>query len=267
MMLATNAFVMRDLKVAWSYRFSFFMQNASLIFSLISLRFVSDLLGESQPQSLSKYGGDYFSFVLIGMAVSLLAYPITKSFAGAVRANQVTGTFEAMLTTQTSGLTVVISSGLYPVLIATAQLVFMLVVGAIVLGASFSAGHLLLVAMVLAMTIAVLVGIGLLSAAFAIAFQQNEPLTAAFLAASLLASGIMYPTSVLPSWIAPLAPLLPLTHSVELARLLMLQGATMSQIGVHFAALAAFCGLLPLGILALKFSMAYARRSGTLSQY
>lgn len=267
MMMATRAFLTRDLRVAWSYRFSFFFQNASLFFSVLSLKFVSDLLGQSQPDSLTKYGGDYFSFVLVGMAITLLAYPVTRSFAGAVRTNQVTGTFEAMLTTRTSGVSVVMNSAVYPIIMATFQLLLMLLIGGVVLGASFSFGHVALALVVVVMTMAVLVGIGLLSAAFAIAFKQNEPLTAAFLAASLLVSGIMYPTSVLPGWLGHFAPLLPLTHSAELSRMLLLHGATVGQLGVHFACLGAFCLLLPAGLFALNYSINWARRSGSLSQY
>jgi len=267
MMMATRAFLTRDLRVAWSYRLSFFFTNASLFFSVLSLKFVSDLLGQSQPTSLAQYGGDYFSFVLVGVAITLLAYPVTKSFAGGVRANQVTGTFEAMLTTRTSGVSVVMNSAVYPIIMASVQLILMLSIGGILLGASFSFGHILLVLVVVAMTMAVLVGIGLLSAAFAIAFKQNEPLTSAFLAASLLVSGIMYPTSVLPGWLGRVAPLLPLTHSAELSRMLMLHGATLGQLGMHFAALGAFCLLLPVGLFALNYSINWARRTGSLSQY
>ena len=267
MMTATRAFLTRDLRVAWSYRFSFFFQNASLFFSVLSLKFVSDLLGQSQPDSLTKYGGDYFSFVLVGMAITLMAYPVTKSFAGGVRANQVTGTFEAMLTTRTSGVSVVMNAALYPIIVAFVELVLMLLIGGIALGASFSFAHVALVLLVVAMTMAVLVGIGLLSAAFAIAFKQNEPLTSAFLAASLLVSGIMYPTSVLPGWLGHIAPLLPLTHSAELSRMLMLHGATLGQVGGHFAALGAFCLLLPVGLFTLNYAINWARRTGSLSEY
>ena len=178
-----QAFFMRDLRVAWSYRFSFFFQNASLSFSVLTLRFVSDLLGQSRPEALGVYGGDYFSFVLVGAGLSLLAYPVTKSFAGGVRAAQVTGTFEAMLTTRASGASIVICSSLYSLTMACVQLLLMWVIGGVVFGADLRMAQLpLVVLVVVAMTVAVLAGIGLLSAAFVIAFKQNEPLTSAFVA-------------------------------------------------------------------------------------
>ena len=266
-MNAAWAFFLRDLRVAWSYRFSFFFQNASLLFSVLTLRFVSDLLDGSQVQSLQQYGGDYFSFVLIGAGISLLAYPVTKSFAGGVRAAQVTGTFEAMLTTRVSGAAIVVNSALYPVTVACVQLTLMWVIGVALFGAHLDLVQVPLALVVVAMTVAVLTGIGLLSAAFTIAFKQNEPLTTAFIAASLLVSGIMYPVAVLPSWLRIFSPLLPLTHAADLTRFVFLNGADRSNAAIHFAALGAFCLVLPLGIWALSASINYARRTGSLSQY
>ncbi|MGE5596744.1 MAG: hypothetical protein ACM3S1_12015, partial [Hyphomicrobiales bacterium] len=55
------AFIVRDLRVAWSYRLSFFTQNAALISTMLSLKFVGRLVDEGQSESLKAYGGDYFS--------------------------------------------------------------------------------------------------------------------------------------------------------------------------------------------------------------
>lgn len=261
------AFFMRDLRVAWSYKFSFFFQNASLFFSLLTLRFVADMFGSSDIDAISQYGGDYFSFALIGVGISVLAYPMTKTFAGAVRGAQVTGTFEAMLTTRTSGVSIVVNSAIYGMSIAVIQLLLMWIIGGAIFGADLRLTQIPLVGIVLVLTLGSLAGIGLLAAAFVVAFKQNEPFSSAFVAASLLVSGIMYPTSVLPGWLAWVAPLLPLTHAAELARHFFIQGADAGEVAVHMAALAGFCFLLPLGVFALNSSINHARRTGSLSQY
>ena len=143
----------------------------------------------------------------------------------------------------------------------------MWVIGVTLFGAHLDLVQVPLALVVVAMTVAVLTGIGLLSAAFTIAFKQNEPLTTAFIAASLLVSGIMYPIAVLPAWLRIFSPLLPLTHAADLTRFVFLNGADRSNAAVHFVALGAFCLVLPLGIWALSVSINYARRTGSLSQY
>lgn len=261
------AFFMRDLRVAWSYKFSFIFQNASLFFSLLTLRFVSDMLGASEIEAISQYGGDYFSFVLVGVGISVLAYPVTKTFAGAVRGAQVTGTFEAMLTTRASGVSIVVNSAIYGITIAVIQMLLMWTIGAVVFGAELRLTEVPLIAVVLVLTLASLAGIGLLSAAFVVAFKQNEPFSSVFVATSLLVSGIVYPTSVLPGWLEWIAPLLPLTHAAELARHFFIQGANSPDVATHIAAMAAFCLLFPIGVFALNSAINHARRTGSLSQY
>jgi ABC-2 type transport system permease protein len=260
-------FLVRDLRSAWSYRFSFVVQSVSLLFSLVSLRFLSDLFGDSVPTGLATYGGDYFGFALVGAALSLLSYPMVKSFAGAVRSAQVTGTFEAMLTTRANGVGVVLCSGIFPIVIACLQAVLAVAVGALLLGARLHVSHLALALLVLPMTATCLAGVGLMSAAFAIAFKQSEPFSGAMLAGSFLIGGILYPTSVLPAWLAALAQLLPITHAAALSRALLLDGAYTSAVAVHFLALGGFCLLFPAGVVLLSAAIRYAKRAGTLAHY
>lgn len=266
-MRVSLAFLRRDLRIAWSYRFSFFVQVATLVFGLVTLRFVSEVVGVSQPASLEQYGGDYFTFLLVGTGIGTLAFPLVKGFAGAVRANQVSGTFEVMLTTRVSGAAIVFNATLYSLLFAAFQLLAVWVVGTVFLGARFQLADTPLVLAVLLLTSILLAGVGLLAASFMIVFKQNEPVSGAFLMMSMMLSGIFYPTSVLPSWLGQFAPLLPLTHAVELLRMLLIQGADSSDFGIHFATLAGFCALLPIGLLTLNMALASARRSGSLGQY
>ncbi|MCC7363110.1 MAG: ABC transporter permease [Dehalococcoidia bacterium] len=266
-MKTLRAFLVRDFRVAWSYRMSFLTQNAGLFFSLLSLKFVGNLFDGSSSPDLAPYGGDYFAFALVGMAVSFLSYPAVKSFAGAVRGSQVTGTFEAMLTTRASAGAIVFSGGAYPILLSAVQLVLAIVIGLVVFGVEVSPDHLLMVGVVLVLTMAALIGLGLLAAAFVVAFKQPEPFSGALLAASLMLSGGLYPPSVLPGWIEAFSPLLPLTHSLELARQLLLEDAARTSLGVHFGALALFALTVPAGLLALRLALSHARRAGSLAQY
>ena len=261
------AFAARDLRVAWSYRFSFFVQFGALFFTLLSMKFMSQLLAEGGIASLEAYGGDYFSFVLVGLAMNLLAFPAVRTFGDAVRGAQVTGTFEAMLATRANPLAIVVSAASYPVLRVLLELVLLIAIAAIALNARVEVANIGLVAIVLALTLAAFAGIGLMSCAFTIAFKQREPLTSGFLAASLLLSGVIYPTTVLPSWLEALSPLLPMTHALELTRGLFLEGAEVEHMELRFLALATFGLLLPVGLWVLARSIRWARRMGSLAYY
>jgi ABC-2 type transport system permease protein len=261
------AFLLRDFRAAWSYRFGFAVQSISLVFSIVSIKFLSDMVTPSGASSLATYGGDYFSFALIGMALTLISYPLITSFASGVRSAQVTGTFEAMLTTQTDARILVFSSGIFPLVQACLQVVATILIGSLLLGADLHLTHVLLVSTALIMTVVALSGIGLMSAAFVVAYKQNEPFSGALLAVSFLIGGVLYPTTVLPGWLSQLAPLLPITHAVELNRALLIDAMDQGAITSHFVALAVFCLLLPLGLLFLTLALDYAKRNGSLSHY
>lgn len=261
------AFVRRDLRIAWSYRFSFVMQYAGMLFSLVGLKFTSSLFAGVAPAALREYGDDYFSFALIGLSLSLLAQPAIKSFAQGVRAAQTNGTFEAMLAGRAGPTGIILCSGIFGLLTTCLQVLLTVVVGAVAFGADLRLTNLGAMLLIMAMTLVTLTGIGLMSTAFVIVFKQAEPFTGAFLAASLMLSGIIYPTSVLPAWMERLAPLLPLTHSLALARALLIDGAGQESLAGHALALVAFCLLFPLGLALLSVALRTAKRTGSIGHY
>jgi ABC-2 type transport system permease protein len=58
--------------------------------------FLSRLVGEGIAGQLEPYGGNYFSFVLIGVAFTDYLSVSLSSFAGQIRSAQMQGTLEAM---------------------------------------------------------------------------------------------------------------------------------------------------------------------------
>jgi ABC-2 type transport system permease protein len=267
-MRTVRAVLLRDLRVARSYPLSFVVQNVSVLLTLLTTRFLAELFNGAAPGALAGYGGDYFSFALLGVAIANLSYPAVKTLAGAVRGAQVTGTFEAMLTTRGNPVVIILSSAVYPLARALLEMTLLLVIGVVALGARFDLANLALVWGVLALLLAALLGVGLASAAFTIAFKQAEPLSSAVLAATLVLSGVAYPTAVLPDWLRLFAPLLPATHAIELTRDLLLSGrASGGTLAVHAVALAGFALLLPAGMLLLSLALDYARRAGSLAHY
>ena len=106
------AFLKKDFQTEVSYRFAFFLQFGGIFFSVVMFYFVAELIGDAPnvQNSLSQYGGSYFSFVLIGIAFSNFLSVGLGSFSTVIRSEQMIGTLEAMLVTPTRLPTVVLSS-------------------------------------------------------------------------------------------------------------------------------------------------------------
>jgi len=261
------AFFLRDLRLAASYRLAFAQGLFSVVFGLASMNFLSRLVNEGQPESLEAYGSDYFSFVLIGLSLALFGQAVARQFPSLLRSAQVTGTLEVMIGSRTGLPAFLAYSSLYGIFFAGLQFAASLVLGALVLGANLNAAELFGALVVIALTTASFAGVGIFAAAFVIWFKQSEPLTAFFLTASLLASGVFYPTAVLPGWLEALSPLLPLTHSAEALRHALLEGTSLSLLSDAVLALAGFSLLLPTSLFAMDYAVRRAKVAGSLAQY
>ncbi len=107
------AFVYKDFLNESSYKFAFIMQIFGIFFSVLSFFFLSRLFGSAVSPYLEPYGGDYFSFVLIGIAFANYLQVSLRSFSSCIRNAQVMGTLEALLVTQTEIPTIILSSSIY----------------------------------------------------------------------------------------------------------------------------------------------------------
>ena len=82
------AFLRRDFSLALSYRLSFLLQIGGIFFSIAIFFFLSELFGSAIAPQLVEYGGNYFSFVLIGLAFTGFLGLSLSSFAESIREGQ-----------------------------------------------------------------------------------------------------------------------------------------------------------------------------------
>jgi len=261
------AFLRRDLLIELSYRLSFFFQFAGIFFSVLTFYFIAKLVGESATPYLEPYGGDYFSFVLIGVAFQGYFWVGLSSFSESIREGQVSGTLEAMLVTPTSVDTIVLSSALWSYIFVTLRVLVFLVMGAFLFEVSINA-NLLSAAAILILTVICFSSLGIISASFIMVFKRGDPINWLFGSLSTLLGGVFYPVSILPKWLQTLSGLLPITYSLRGIRYAILQGYSLSALSSEIFALLAFCSLLiPLSLICFRYAVRVTKRSGSLMKY
>lgn len=262
------AFLWRDLLEATSYRFAFLLRFSSLFFMLVTFFFLSRLVGPAFLPHLAPYGGDYFSYVVIGMALASYSSLSLFAFSQAVRRSQMNGTLEAMLATPTSLTTIVLSSSMYSFALGTIHVVLHLLAGVLIFGAKLESPNWGAAIVVLILTIVSLASIGIVAASFVLVFKQGDPVTTAISSASWLLSGVLYPVDVLPSVIQPISWVLPMTHALEGMRLALLGGASLGRLAPHVAALVLFAVLLvPSSLLAFRYGIHRVKLDGSPAHY
>lgn len=262
------AFVKRDFIEATGYRVRFVSQLVSILVTTFMFFSVSKLVGQHGSTYLAPYGGDYFSFLLVGLALSDFMFISVSTFGQEVRKAQTLGTFEAMLVTPTSIPTILLGSYLYTFLATVGRIALYFVVGWMFFGFEVHAAYLLRFVLTILLAIMPFWGIGLLSAAFIIVFKQGSPVNWLVGTFSTLLAGVMYPVTVLPGWLQPVADFIPLTHGLEAARLVLLKGAGFGDVARQLTLLAVFSIiLLGIGLASVYWALKIARRDGTLLHY
>ncbi len=262
------AFIKRDIVEEMSYRFAFLMRLGGIVLVAFTLSFLSKLIGKAAVPYLRPYGGDYFSFVLIGIAFSGYLQVAVSEFSRSIRDAQMKGTLEAVLATPTGIPTIVFCSSLYRFVWTSLTVVLYLLIGGIIFGVRMTGANLLGALLILLLTIASFSGIGIISASFVMVFKKGDPLALALFGASVLLGGVYYPIAVLPPWLQKISYVVPIRHSLEGMRLCLLRQASFQMIAPSVMALVGFAAvLLPLGFLCFRYAVKRAKIDGSLTHY
>ncbi len=261
-------FLWRDVTIEVSYKLSFLLQFVGIFLSVFMFYFLARLVDGSTQPSLATYNGDYFAFVLIGVAFSLYFTVAISGFAKNLRDAQTTGTLEAMLLTPTDLPTIIISSCLWDYLFTTLRVLIYLLLGMFVFGANLGHGNYLGALVVLLLTIIAFSGLGILAASFIMVTKRGDPVTTIVGGVGLLLGGVYYPVELLPGWLQVCAALIPVTYALRAMRQALLNNAPWSVLLPDIGILAIFCAVLvPLSLATFRLAVRLAKTDGSLAHY
>jgi len=262
------AFIKKDFIESASYKFAFITQFIGIVFTIILFYFLSKLLGAAATPYLAPYGGNYFSFVLIGIAFSNYLGISLSSFSAIISGAQVSGTLEALLVTQTEVPAIIIYSSLYSFIITSVRVILYILLGSLFFGMQIGNANYFGALLILILTIVAFSSIGIISASFIMILKKGDPFTWIFGSVSWFLGGVYYPISVLPDWLRNFSYLLPITYSLEGMRMALIQGHSLYQLAPNILALLLFSFLmLPLSIVIFKYAVKKAKRDGSLTHY
>ena len=171
------AFLVRDFQSAVSYKFDFAFQFARVLISVATFYFLSKLVAPAASGFLAPYGGDYFRFVLIGIAFNQYIAVAVQSFSQRIVESQQLGTLEALFVTQTDATTIILASSVYGFLWATVSVAAYLLAGWLLFGANLAQANVPAAAVVMVLTVTGLSSFGIVSAAFVVLFKKGDPVS------------------------------------------------------------------------------------------
>ncbi len=263
-----GAFIARDFFTETSYRFSFLLSLAGIIFNVLVFYFLSVFIDQAAAPILAGTDGDYFSFVLIGVAFGGYFNAGLTSYSRSLREAQTTGTLEAMLMTPASLPAIVTGSAAWSYIFTSFRVLVYLVVGMLISDLRFSGANYLAALAGLLLAVISFASIGIIAAGVIMVVKRGNPVTIIFASVANLVSGVYYPIEVLPEWLQVVARLMPLTYALRLMRQSLLAGASWSDLANDFLALIIFAAVLfPLSLLVFRTAVQRARLEGSLAHY
>ena len=261
-------FVKRDFLLEASYKFAFISTFFGIILSSATFFFISKLVPRTSGSALAPYGGDFFSFVIIGVAFSGILGIFEMGLPGIIRTAQTKGTLEALLVTQTGVLTILVGSSLYPLFYSLLRTAIHLSVAIFIFGMQLGDVNWIGVISVFFLTSVCYLSIGILSASFVLVYKMGNPLAWIYGSLAGLFGGVMFPIAILPDWLRWISYFLPITYSLEGLRLSLLSSAGLSQILPNILALLGFSGVLfPLSLVIFRAALKKAKKDGSLMHY
>lgn len=259
-----GAFVRRDFVGTRSYRLAFLLDISYGVLDLVLYYFISQTFSGFTSEEL---GGapSYFAFAAAGVILGLVITASSSGVAFRLREEQVTGTLEAMSTEPVTPFEMCAGLVGFPFAFAMARSGLYLAVAAIFLDLDLSNTSWSGFVLVLLVSGAALAPLGMLAGAAVLVFKRGTLVSTTLVYLLTILAGMVFPVSVLPDWLEPLADLVPLTYAFDGVRDAMFVGSGWEGDVVALALWAVV--LWPLGLAAFAGGLAYAKRAGSLAQY
>lgn len=262
------AFVRRDWKIALSYRAVFVGDAIALATQIIVFYFVARLI---DPGRLPVYGTtvpSYLAFVAVGLVVNLTAGILLHQVATALRQEQLTGTFEALLATPTAGATLQFGSVAYTLAMLPLRAAVLLTAIALGFGLDFELGGVAPAAVLVLAFVPFTWGLGLVSAAAVVTFRRGSGATGILVTLLGLISGAVFPIALLPPLLRAIAEWNPFAIAIDGVREALIGGTGWGPAAVDLLRLAPLSLVfLSIGAVCFRLAVARERRRGTLGQY
>ena len=256
-----NAFLEKDIKVAISYKFNLFIQAIWLFFIFLLIFFAfqdSEIINSS-----FNYLSAFLSIVSLDFMFSSL-----NVFSRQVREAKTLGTFETILLTNTSFITIMLSSYATTFLRMLFRTIFYLLVCKYFFYSGLEFLDIFLVLLSLLFNSIPFIGLGLISASLIVIFKMGDISNFLISLLSIFFSGIFFPVSSLPPLFNSFGQITPLNICLETSKAILNENFVFSDLLPYFKITGIEILLfLPIGIYLINFSLKVAKKEGSLSFY
>ncbi|HWM18855.1 MAG TPA: ABC transporter permease [Ilumatobacteraceae bacterium] len=262
-----GAIATRDWRTAKRYRFRQMLQLLSFVYAAI-LAFYVGRLFDAAPAELTQFGGEYFDFAMVGLAVMSVAGLGIGAFNETIMREQTLGTLEVLLVTPTPVPVLLAGSLVLPLALTLIDVTLYVGIGIGLIGSGITLSGVLLAFPFFVLTLASFCAFGIVGASITVLAKRGDPVSGLLIQATSILSGALFPVTVLPRALEVLAHCFPVYYGITGLREALLGGAGWREVGPDLGVLAAFVAvLLPLSVWIFGRALAASRRAGILGNY
>lgn len=250
---------------------SFVITLAQLFTGAAIYYLMGQTVSSGAEDEIARFGMSYGTYIITGVMFNLIMIETLSVFHNAWLQGYWMGNFDVYLQHPGGVSAYLTGNVLFNYLWAGISTVIYVLVGVGLFRVSVDVPNLPVVLLILLLAVFSLTGLGLLGAStFSLLGAKNwgqNPIEWLMGFGVALLSGVYFPASELPGWLADFAGWLPQTHAIEAARL-ALGGHGLSGLGEDLAFLAIFGAVtLPLGVLAFAAGLRKVQRDGALTRW
>ena len=258
------AFVRRDFAIARSYRLTFVLDACYGLLQVAIYFFISRTF-EGAAAAALQGAPSYFAFAAVGLILGLVVDAASEGIAYRIREEQLSGSLEALVTQPVRAFELCLGMVGFPLLFALARAVVYLVIAGVWMDLDLARTSFVGLLAVLLTTASAVAALGIVSAAVVLVLKRGEILAGMVLFGMTLLGGSVFPVAELPSWLEPVARIVPLRYAFDGARDALFRGtgwAPDAALLLLFGAIG-----LPLAVWLFGRALTIARRAGTVAQY
>ena len=267
---AVYVIALKDWKVFWRYPLNAVSQIFQPIIWITPVYFMGKAFSvNGQALGFAAYSGtsDYMSFILLGTVLTNFILTVFWGMGYALKNDMDAGVLESNWLTPVPRLLILVGRTLSSLLVTTITSAIMLLIGAALFG--FKPTGSVLAAFLTAIPMLIgLYGFGFAFAGVVLLIREANTLVdvSSFLVQGF--SGTNFPVKALPTWLIPIALILPLTYGLDAVRGFLLGSDTLLPIPVEIAILIVFMfGMLWFGAWVFHRVERRVRTLGTLGQH
>ena len=256
------AFLRKDIQIALSYKFNILLQIILIIF-IISLIFFSAVSSDG-----ASFENSEFFKILVGIALIDFMFSSMSVFSREVRLTQTYGTFEALILTKTSILTILLSSYALTFSRSLLRILIYIFISKFIFGVDIALSNIPIFLVLVIYNSIPFIGIGLFAAAFIILFKVGNILNFFVAISSIFFSGIFFSLDAMPDNFANISNNLPLSIGLDVAEQALLSNFELGDALPDLLKILYISALfVPTGILLVYYSLKEAKKNGNLNYY